>query len=131
MPNREFNCKCILPLWTGDYPGQAAVSGTHSKCCHWCTAKSSAAPEVNRRVWDGYRSHLPARHPMREPSGFYDSRDDNPVPPVRTHAQYVSDGLANQAHRDRLLDGGPEARRLGIFKKDYPYKKPLAVLTPV
>ena len=60
---------------------------------------------------------------MRAPSGFYGRRDDSPTPPVRNHDAFVIDGLVNEAHHKRLLDAGPDARRQGIFKKDYPYKK--------
>ena len=48
---RKFLCRVVLLYWTGDYPAQALVSGTHSKMCHWCTMKSVHAPEINRRCW--------------------------------------------------------------------------------
>ena len=51
-PDRVFRCRVMLLYFTGDYPAIAAVSGTHSKTCHWCEHKSSAAPEVNRRRFD-------------------------------------------------------------------------------
>jgi hypothetical protein len=58
QPSRIFTARCMLLYWTGDYPAQAAVSGTHSKTCHWCTKKSSPAPEINRRCWGGFRAYL-------------------------------------------------------------------------
>lgn len=57
-PGRIFRCRVCLLLWTGDYPAQAAVSGTHSKCCHWCNYKSVHTPEVNRQCWGDYRRFL-------------------------------------------------------------------------
>lgn len=55
---RRFRCKAILLFWTGDYPAQAKVSGTHAKVCHWCSMKSKHAPEINRRCWDDFRRYL-------------------------------------------------------------------------
>ena len=91
---------------------QSLVTGAHTSGC----------AEATRRVWDNYRAYLPAGHPMRAASGFHGRRCDDPIPPARTHEGYVRDGLANEAHRDRLLDAGLDARRRGIFKKDFPYK---------
>jgi hypothetical protein len=63
-PGRKFRCHVMLLFWTGDYPAQALVSGTHSKTCHWCTLKSTHAPEVSRRCWGDYRCYLPDNHPL-------------------------------------------------------------------
>jgi hypothetical protein len=57
-PGRVFRCHAALLYWTGDYPAQAAVSGMHSKCCHWCTMKSKPAPEVTRRLFNEFRRYL-------------------------------------------------------------------------
>lgn len=119
-PHRRFRCKCCLLFWTGDYPAQAAVSGTHSKTCHWCTMKSAPAPEVTRRVWGDYRRYLPASHELREASGIYGPAEARPPPDARTHAGFVADAEANAAHAGALRCA--DARQRGIYKKDLPYK---------
>jgi hypothetical protein len=58
QPDRVFQARAMLLYWTGDYPAQAAVSGTHSKTCHWCTMKPVWAPEITRSCWGDYRTFL-------------------------------------------------------------------------
>jgi hypothetical protein len=130
---RRFRCKAVLLYWTGDYPGQAAVSGTHSKVCHWCTYKSSKAPEINRRAWTGYRRYLPEDHPVRGGSAFYGPAERGHTPACRTHAEYVADGKDSERHDENLRR--PGARSRGCYKKDHPAKttgvkelSPLALL---
>ena len=118
---RLFRCRSILLYWTGDYPAQAAVSGTHSKTCHWCKLKSKAAPEISRRVWGDYRTYLPAGHPLRQASAQFGPVENRPPMEARTHEEYIRDGKANERHSVLLQD--PEARKKKIYKKDYPYKK--------
>lgn len=117
--HRLFRCRCILLYWTGDYPAQALVSGTHSKTCHWCTLKSEAAPEVTRRCWGGYRAFLPEDHPMRAATSYW-PLEDGPCPEVRPNESFAADGVANEAHEADLRL--PDARKRRIFKKDLPYK---------
>ena len=119
-PHRKFHCKCCLLFWTGDYPALAATSGTHSKTCHWCTKKSKNAAEVQRRVWDGYRQYLPARHMLRGASGMYGPVETRPPPPPRTHAEYVAQGKANEVHEAKVRH--PDALKNKHYKKDLPYK---------
>ena len=124
MPGSQqhrFMCRTLLLYWTGDYPAVSAVSGTHSKSCHWCCKKSSAAPEVQRRVWDGYRKYLPAGHVLRNASAFNGSMENDPPPLARTHAEFVQGGRANEVHMAQL--GLPGARKEGIFKNNLPYKQ--------
>ena len=123
MPGRKehrFMCKALLLYWTGDYPAISAVSGTHSKACHWCSKKSTAAPEVSRRVWDGYKRYLPEKHEMRKASAFTGAKENAPPPPARTHAEFVLGGKANEAHMQQI--GMPDARTKKIFKYNSPYK---------
>lgn len=120
VPNRRFRCRVCLLFWVGDYPALAAVSGIHSKMCHWCQYKSDPCPEATRRVWGDYRRMLPLGDSRREASRVYGPDEERGPPPLRTHNQIVADGLANEEHRKKLQR--PDARRLGIFKKDYPYK---------
>ena len=104
---RRFLCKAVLLFWTGDYPAQAKVSGTHDKTCHWCTMKSSHAPEISRRCWDGFRRYLPDNHPYRRLDRF-GAPELRTAPPARTHAGFVADAKANEAWQGA--------------KKDCPYK---------
>jgi hypothetical protein len=92
---RRFRCKAILLYWTGDYPAQAKVSGTHSKTCHWCTLKSRHAPEISRRAWDGFRRFLPPDHPYRTNPAFGPPEYD-PPPAARTHEGFKAAALANE-----------------------------------
>ena len=103
-----FQCRTILLYWTGDYPAQALVSGTHSKTCHWCTHKSTPAPEISRRCWCDFRRYLPEGHHLREHASF-GTPEHREAPSPRTHTQFVKDGKANQQHRG--------------FKKDAPYHR--------
>jgi hypothetical protein len=117
---RHFRCKCLLLFWTGDYPAQSSVTGQHSKTCHWCQKKSTAAPEVSRRVWDGYRQYLPMNHPWRKASAkFGKAETREPIPP-RTHEEFVDSAKSNARHLALLRL--PDARSNGYFKKDLPYK---------
>jgi hypothetical protein len=116
-PGKLFDCKCILLYWTGDYPAQASVSGTHSKTCHWCAFKSSPAPECTRRAWGSYRRYLPQGHPFRRASARFGPVENRPSPEPRTHNDFVQQGQANQRHDVRFRRGEP-----GVWKKDYPYK---------
>ena len=102
-PGRKFRCKVILLFWTGDYPAQALVSGTHSKTCHWCTLKSTAAPEITRRCWGDYRCYLPDSHPMRR-DATYGRPETRPPPPSRTHEDFFTHGRAQEEYK------GPEVR---------------------
>jgi hypothetical protein len=120
QPNRRFTCRALLLYWTGDYPAIALSSGTHSKTCHWCRKKSSAAPEVSRRVWGDYREYLPPDHSLRARSSTYGAAVNAPVPGPRTHGEYVAGGLANELHDKKLRH--PDARSNGVFQKDSPYK---------
>ena len=120
-PQHRFMCRTLLLYWTGDYPAVSAVSGTHSKTCHWCRKKSSAAPEVQRRIWDGYRKYLPAGHALRSASAFNGPQEDDPPPLPRTHAEFVRGGRANEDHMRQI--GLPGAREKGIFKNNLPYKE--------
>lgn len=117
---RHFRCRANLLMWTGDYPGQAKVSGTHDKTCHWCVDKSQPAPEVSRRKWGGYRRYLPCGHPLRAPSGFFGEAETRDPPAFRTHATFVAQGLRNEEHEKQLRM--PDARKRKIFHKDSPYK---------
>lgn len=119
-PGHRFTCRSILLYWTGDYPAQAAVSGTHSKTCHWCKLKSAPAPEITRRVWGDYRTFLPEDHRLRGPSAQFGPAETRPPQPSRTHEEFVQQGKANERHHALLQD--PDARKNGIYKKDYPYK---------
>jgi hypothetical protein len=47
---RLFTCHVLLLYWTGDYPAQAKVSGTHDKTCHWCTYDLSLCVRVGLAV---------------------------------------------------------------------------------
>ena len=120
QPHRKFRCRCMLLYWTGDYPALALASGTHSKTCHWCQKKSSAAPECSRRVWDSYRQYLPADHVFRNVSAFYGPAEHEPMPQPRTHGEYVAGGKENEKHVMKLRS--PDARAHGVFHKDCPYK---------
>ena len=111
----QFNCRVCLLFWTGDYPAQAAVSGTHSKTCHWCHHKSQSAPEISRRTWGEYRRFLPDEHPMRRRSGFFGPTEQRPPPVTRTHDSFVNDGKRNVEHGQKLLL--PNARREGKYRK--------------
>lgn len=102
-----FQCRVMLLYWTGDYPAQALVSGTHSKTCHWCRHKSRHAPEINRRCWCDYRRYLPEDHELRA-HGAFGLPEGLPPPEHRSHAGFVEDALANVRHRG--------------LKKDAPYK---------
>ena len=95
---RFFRCKCILLFWTGDYPAQAAVSGTHSKCCHWCTLRAEWTPEITRGCWGGYRRYLPDGHPMKEYSVLMGTAEVREAPAMRTHDEFVAQGLAQESH---------------------------------
>jgi hypothetical protein len=88
-PGRVFRCRVCLLFWTGDYPAQAAVSGTHSKTCHWCNKKSETSPETSRRVWAGYREYLPFGHEMRDASAFYGPEENGNPPTPRTHDEFA------------------------------------------
>ena len=57
-PGRSFRCKVMLLFWTGDYPAQALVSGTHSKMCHWCNDKAVRTNEISRGCWCRYKRFL-------------------------------------------------------------------------
>ena len=116
---RRFKCRVCLLFWTGDYPGQALVSGTHSKTCHWCTLKSEHASEVSRRTWGNYRTYLPGGHNMRKRSGRYGAEDMRPPPPSRTHDSFVEQGVRNTTFAERLRR--PDARRQGIISNYYWY----------
>lgn len=109
QPGRFFRCRVCLLCWTGDYPALAAVSGTHSKCCHWCTLRSEHAPEISRRAWLGYRRWLPEDDAWREYTpGLFPDAEREPAPPPRTHEQFVDDANAEEGHNG--------------YKKDAPYK---------
>lgn len=97
-PGRKFRCKVMMLFWTGDYPAQALVSGTHSKTCHWCRMKSVHAPEINRRCWCDYRRYLPSDHPMRKHADYGKVETRSP-PTLRTHKKFVKDACANMQHR--------------------------------
>ena len=133
-PHRVFRCRCVLLYWTGDYPAQAAVSGTHSKLCHWCRCKSTYSPETNRRCWDGYRRYTGAyaarnhtrfffiilsqtghdlsladdNHPFRRDAAHFGTIEEGPAPSNRTHREYMDDARRQMLHRG--------------LKKDQPYK---------
>ena len=107
-PDYVFQCRVILLYWTGDYPAQAAVSGTHSKTCHWCSHKSAHAPEISRRCWCEYRRYLPVDHPLRA-HGSFGEVEERKEPEPRTHTSFVEAAVANETHRG--------------YKKDAPYKK--------
>ena len=107
QPHRHFRCKCVLLYWTGDYPAQAKVSGTHDKTCHWCVHKSTHAPEVNRRCWGSYRQFLPDGHHFRD-AGPFGEVESRPIPRPRNHDGFVADAEANVNHTG--------------YKKDAPYK---------
>ena len=92
-----FQCRVILLYWTGDYPAQAMISGTHSKTCHWCRHKSCHAPEINRRCWCDYRRYLPEGHTLRT-HGSFGVPEHLPPPSARDHAGFVDDALANRRH---------------------------------
>jgi len=120
QPGRNFRCKVILLFWTGDYPAQALVSGTHSKTCHWCHFKSTHAPEVSRQCWGDYRCYLPDNHPVRH-NAKYGPPEDRPAPLPRTHQDFLDAGVRSDTYN------GPKNRA--------PYKdsgiketSPLAVL---
>lgn len=98
-PGRYFSCRAVLLYWTGDYPAQAAVSGTHSKQCHWCSVKSVNSPEITRRCWDRYRRYLGPQHSFRMDVDRFGSVETDEPPPTRTHAQYVDDAYAQQRYR--------------------------------
>ena len=115
-----FLCRSIMLFWTGDYPGQALVSGTHSKTCHWCCKKSSAAPEVSRRVWNDFRQCLPSNHIMRRTSALLGPAESRPPPPPREHSVFVQSAKENERHEALLR--APDARSNGVYKKDLPYK---------
>lgn len=119
-PGRRFRCKCVLLYWTGDYPAQATISGTHSKCCHWCRHKSSPAPEISRRFWGDYRRYLPGGHALRLASARYGPEEPRNPPDIRTHDGFVQDAKANLAHVIKLRN--PNARKNKVYKKDLPYK---------
>jgi hypothetical protein len=121
--SKRFRCRCCLLFWTGDYPAQAAISGTHSKTCHWCVHKSVAAPEATRRMWSGYRKYTPADDPVRAASARYGPVEADPPPAPRTHESFVEQGLANEAHNAKLRRLGKDARQHKVYKKDLPYKK--------
>ena len=106
-PDYVFQCRVILLYWTGDYPAQAAVSGTHSKTCHWCRHKSVHAPEINRRCWCDYRRFLPEGHELRQHASF-GPPEHLPPPEPRDHDSFVADAVANLRWRGT--------------KKDAPYK---------
>ena len=93
LEGHKFRCRVCLLFWTGDYPAQAAVSGTHSKTCHWCCKKSKPSPEISRRVWDGYRKFLPKGHDMREASAFYGPEENDDIPAPRTPAEFAEQVL--------------------------------------
>lgn len=100
---RVFQCHVVLLFWTGDYPAQALVSGTHSKTCHWCIHKSTSAPEVSRRCWGDYRCFLPDNHPYRMDATF-GKQEKRPPPTPRKHEDFVELGKANESYR------GPKVR---------------------
>ena len=122
LSGRTFTCRCMLLYWTGDYPAQAAVSGTHSKCCHWCCLKSEGAPEINRQFWGGMRRLLPGSHELRRASSAFGPQESRPPPEPLSHNGYVENGLANEAH-ERLMRLDPqEARKQKKFLYNRPYK---------
>jgi hypothetical protein len=102
-PGRTFRCKVMLLFWTGDYPAQALISGTHSKTCHWCWLKSTHAPEVSRRCWGDYRCYLPTNDPMRR-DATYGPVEDRPPSAHRTNADFLQHGQANETYK------GPKSR---------------------
>lgn len=123
-PNRRFRCRSCLLFWTGDYPGIAKASGTHDKCCHWCTQKSTWTPEVSRRCWGDFRRFLPLHptpHEFRNTSARYGPAEMRETHPMRTSEGMTQQGKANVAHERRLRREG--ARAEGIFKKDLPFKE--------
>ena len=99
---RNFFCKCLLLFWMGDYPAQCKVSGTHDKMCHWCTYKSEAAPEINRRCWTGARRFLGEHHPFRT-DVMFGPVEHRPAPPNRTHAGMINDALENTQYEVHVL----------------------------
>ena len=112
-PDRVFRCKVMLLYWTGDYPALAKTSGTHDKTCHWCTYKSTWAPEITRRTWRDFRRFLPMNHAYRKDAswGAAESRDP---PPFRTHLEFVAQA---RAQMDFVrMDGR------AFDHKDSPYK---------
>jgi hypothetical protein len=102
-PGRTFRCKVILLFWTGDYPAQALISGTHSKTCHWCWLKSTHAPEVSRRCWGDYRCFLPTNDPKRRDATYGPVEDRPPCAP-RTHSDFIRHGQENDTYK------GPKIR---------------------
>jgi hypothetical protein len=121
--NRRFRCRACLLFWTGDYPGIAKASGTHDKCCHWCTQKSTWTPEVKRRCWGDFRRFLPNHpvpHPLREASGQFGPAETREPYPARTSGSMVQQGLSNVAHEGLLRR--PDARKNKIYIKDLPFK---------
>jgi hypothetical protein len=121
IDGREFRCRVCLLFWTGDYPAQAAVSGTHSKTCHWCEKQSFYAEGTNRSIWNQYRQYLPQGHPMRRASARHGPVVTEAAPQLRTHHKFVTDGQKNEDFLFKLKD--PDARRRGIFKYNLPAKK--------
>jgi len=106
QPGRNFHCKVILLFWTGDYPAQALVSGTHSKTCHWCRYMSVHSPEVSRQCWGDYRCFLPLND-LKRNHGGYGPPEDRPAPLTRTHAEFVTEGLRNELHQQNQ---GPKSK---------------------
>lgn len=89
-PDRKFNCKALMLLWTGDRPAQCKVAGLSLKRCHWCHYRPMWSRACNRLVWGDYRSFLPKvpLHPYRTSSSF--GRPCLLDPPVhRSHESFL------------------------------------------
>ena len=110
QPGRRCRIRCCLLFWTGDYPAQAAVSGMHAKCCHWCEVKSFNAPEVNRRCWSGMRRHLRACLSPYLSLSFYLQEHTRHAP---THSNTHTHTLAAEDHslRDYHEGNGAQSKR--------------------
>jgi hypothetical protein len=57
-PDRDFNLKCILLYWCGDYPGLGEATGfchgVHHKMCHWCETSGIYSKGLSRSIFGDY-----------------------------------------------------------------------------
>jgi len=121
LQGHRFHCKVCQLLWTGDFPAQCKVTGSHTKTCHWCHFKSDKfCPEINRRVWGGFRSYLPADDPDRRDVKF-GAECLTTCPAHRTHEDHREAALSQEAYlREINPNTGKPLPKVG-FNSTYIY----------
>ena len=121
MPGHYFRCKCILLLWSGDYPGISSVSGMSGGRCHWCHYAHEHVAAVNRKCWDDHRCLLPRDHRFQLDAEFGGIAPERPA--LRTHAEVIEAAVENEA-----WEGKQDSRNAPWQKTSVKQLSPLCAL---